>query len=266
MQQNHQSRQQISIGNFMHKCKLIESERIDTALQKGYLETYDIENYGITQPFLVPDGMVLDSQIGARQERSGMPVKYVYKTGKDFKWDCYGEDVGFQKGIANMFVSKFNVYSKEGRGLYIFSKTKGSGKTMLACCLANEILKKHDMSVKFITVMDYLELIKDRSDSAQDQVKALYNAGILILDDIGAEGRKDWIDSAIFRLVNNRSSNMGTTLYTSNCEIEELTCDERIKDRILETSIPVIMPEKSIRSQKARKDIKEFLQRLESEE
>ncbi len=37
--------------------------------------------------------------------------------------------------------------------------TKGSGKTMLACCIVNEVLKEFDIPVKFISMPEYIELV-----------------------------------------------------------------------------------------------------------
>ena len=54
------------------------------------------------------------------------------------------------------------MFQREGRGLYFYSDTKGSGKTMIACAVANEILKTHDISVKFTSVTDYIEHIFKR--------------------------------------------------------------------------------------------------------
>lgn len=53
----------------------------------------------------------------------------------------------------NNTINNNTTFRKQGRGLYIYSNTKGSGKTLLACCLANEVLKKQDVSVKFTTVI-----------------------------------------------------------------------------------------------------------------
>lgn len=122
---------------------------VKTKEQNGVLVEYLVENYGQSADFFVPDGAILDGQIDSRRVRSGMPVEYMSKDGKDFDWGQYSEDVEIQKRIANAFVYSFATFRKQGRGLYIYSSTKGSGKTLLACCLANEVLKKQDVSIKF---------------------------------------------------------------------------------------------------------------------
>lgn len=233
---------------------------IQTNSQTGLLVDYLIEDYGETAPFFLPDDRVLQEQIAGRQSRSWMPKEFVYKTARDFDWTQYGEGVGYQKQVANAFVINFDKFRKQGRGLYIYSLTKGSGKTMLACCMANEILKTHNIPVKFISMQEYIELSRDKGEAAKARINAILEAVLLIVDDIGATAEdKDWISSAIFRLVNRRHENLLPTIYTSNAPIDDLKCGERTTSRIYEDSVPLSMPEVSIRRKKADKSRDEFL-------
>ena len=232
----------------------------------GLLIDYEIENYGETNSFFASDGQILDTQIDSRRARSGMPKEYAYKTGKDFGWSRYGEDVQFQKNVTNAFVGRFDEFRKQGRGLYIYSKTKGSGKTMLACCITNEVLKRQDIPVKFISMPEYIELVRDKNEGARERVQALMDAVLLVVDDIGTTSDdKEWISNSIFRLVNRRHENLLPTIYTSNVPILELKCDERITSRIYEDAISIAMPEISIRREKADQDHKEFLEKVMKE-
>lgn len=228
--------------------------------QHGILLTFDLEGYGISNEFYEPSDHILLSQISERQSRSGMPLEYIYKTAADFDWTLYGEDVSVQKNIVNAFVLKFKDFQREGRGLYIKSGTRGTGKTMLSCCLANEVLKKHDLSVKFISVPEYVELVKDKSEDGRSRIAALMDAGLLLLDDIGAQvENKDWITTALYRLVDRRYTNHLPTIFTSNVDIEDLKTDSRISERIYEVSVPLVMPETNIRRQLADNHTLEFL-------
>lgn len=95
---------------------------VKTKEQNGVLVEYLVENYGQSADFFVPDGAILDGQIDSRRVRSGMPVEYMSKDGKDFDWGQYSEDVEIQKRIANAFVYSFATFRKQGRGLYMLSK------------------------------------------------------------------------------------------------------------------------------------------------
>lgn len=210
------------------------------------------------------DGDVTEYRADERRRRSLMPVEYANKTAKDFDWTKYaGQDVTAQKKIVNSFIIRFGDFAREGRGLYISSKTRGSGKTLLACCVANEVLKKQDLTVKFINVPDFVELIKEKGEDAKKNRDTLMSARLLILDDVGAQVEdKDWIRTAIFRLVDKRYGNRLPTIYTSNLRMEDLKTDSRIADRIYARSVPVIMPEVPVRKRLADEKTNEFLKGL----
>ena len=246
--------------------KKVSNVCVKNSQTTGLFIDYEIENYGETNSFFASDGQILDTQIDSRRARSGMPKEYAYKTGKDFLWSRYGEDVYFQKNVTNAFVGRFDEFRKQGRGLYIYSKTKGSGKTMLACCITNEVLKRHDIPVKFISMPEYIELVRDKNEGARERVQALMDAVLLVVDDIGTTSDdKEWISNSIFRLVNRRHENLLPTIYTSNVPILALKCDERITSRIYEDAISIAMPEISIRREKADQDHKEFLAKVMKE-
>ena len=82
---------------------------------------------------------------------------------------------------------------------------------------------------------------------------------ILILDDMGVEVSKDWVNTTLYHLINFRYSNKLVTIITSNVSIEDLKVDGRIKDRLNAMCIPLHMPEISIRSQQARQENMDFL-------
>ena len=132
---------------------------------------------------------------------------------------------------------------------------------MLACCLANEVMKRSDLSIKFINAPDYVDLERSKLDSDREKKKKILGSSLLILDDIGAEATdQDWVNSIIFRLVDYRRVNILPTIFTSNFELDKLKCDERTVDRITEISTEIRMPEVRIRRQKAKKSNDEFIQ------
>ena len=162
-QRNIGDRQQIFTNNICLDGIVQSVKRIGEGEQQGVLESYALDNYGSTQDFFYPDFDNISQRAEKRRTLSMIPPEYVYKKASHFDWSLYAEEMAPQKKIANAFIVKFSDFRKQGRGLYIFSGTKGSGKTMLACCLANEIMERVDTSVKFITVPEYLELIKEKN-------------------------------------------------------------------------------------------------------
>ena len=236
----------------------MKQETVISKETKYSLNEYDLENYGPAVYAINP----LYSGGSFRRVHSMMPVEYINKNANDFKWDIYGDSVPDQtKRVVNAFIINYKKFEKEGMGLYIYSNAKGSGKTLLSCCLLNEVINRYDVSAKFINILDYLELTKKGYSSPTDKEEkdSIMHTRILILDDLGVEVSKDWINTTLYNLINFRYSNKLITIITSNASIEKLKMDERIKERISEKCIPIHMPEISIRTKKAREKNAEFL-------
>lgn len=260
-------KQQTSTSNSWGLATVTKVEEIKTEALSGLLVYHEYKDVGYsTQAILLEDDAILDSRLDERRSRSGMPLEYVYCTGKSIDWSYYPEDTTAQKNIINAFVINFLMFQREGRGLYFYSDTKGSGKTMIACAVANEVLKTHDISVKFISVTDYIELVKAKDDASRERMQSILEAGLLVLDDVGAQvENKEWITTALFRLIDRRYANHYPTIFTSNVRMEDLKTDLRISDRIYAVSVPVIMPEVNVRRQIADKHTKEFIKNVMQE-
>lgn len=256
------------MSSFWGLATVTKVEELKTESLSGLLIYHRYEDVGYdTQAVFLDDGTILDSRLDERRSRSGMPLEYVYCTGKSIDWGRYGgENIETQKKIVNAFVVNFKMFQLEGRGLYFYSDTKGSGKTMIACAVANEVLKTHDISVKFVSVADYIELVKAKDDASRKNVQAILEAGLLILDDVGAQvENKEWITTALFRLIDRRYTRHYPTIFTSNVRMEDLKTDSRIADRIYAVSVPVIMPEVNVRRQIADRHTKEFIRNIMQE-
>ena len=225
------------------------------------LVAYNVKDYGFAEY-----AENIEVSNGAfRRKRSLMPFHYLDAKPSSFDWSVYDVDISEAKRYANAFILNFDMFAQEGKGLYIYSNTKGSGKTMLACCLANGIIERRDICVKFISVPEFLEMTKKKYKGLTDQeeIDTIRKAELLIVDDIGIEMKKEWVDTELFRLIDWRYSNKRVTVFTSNVAIEGLRLDDRIVDRIYSMCIPVKLPEISIRKQKADKSKDKFLNKIE---
>lgn len=203
-----------------------------------------------------------------RRRRAAIPAIYEGMGAQDFDFDIYGHDMAMAKvkAIVNGFILKFSLWQREGKNLYIYSKTKGTGKTMLSCILLNEVTMRHMTPARFITVYDYLNTVteswKDKTGDTSARLRDIETAQLLILDDIGAQDPNKLVNDSLFKLIDRRYSNMLVTIFTSNKKINDLGLDERIISRIEEKSISVSLPEVSIRQIKAESKQEEFLKKL----
>ena len=201
-----------------------------------------------------------------RRRRAAIPAIYEGMGAQDFDFDIYGKDMKKVKDIVNGFIVKFSLWQSEGKNLYIYSKTKGTGKTMLSCILLNEVTMRHMTPARFITVYDYLNTVteswKDKTGDTSARLRDIETAQLLILDDIGAQDPNKLVNDSLFKLIDRRYSNMLVTIFTSNKKINDLGLDDRIISRIEEKSILASLPEVSIRQIKAESKQEEFLKKL----
>lgn len=198
-------------------------------------------------------------------DRTGVPGEYRYADIEKFDFGVYSVDMSMVQKIAKSIIWQWKEWSRYGKGMYLWSKTPGSGKTFLASCIGKSVMIKHDLQMRFITAPDYINLVAEsykRDRGEYDPSEVYRSCPVLIVDDIGSQIGKDWQRQEIFRLVNQRISMGVVTIYTSNMPIEELNVDDRTKDRIIKSSVVIQMPEESIRRKQAKNEQNEFLRRI----
>ncbi len=235
-------------------------EDIRVYRQGKYLMLEDENGY----EYLLPAAGVTAEESEFRKIRAMMPFEFLDVRAKDFQWSRYQGDVTVAKEMVNRYILHYEKLRNKGMGLYIYSGTKGSGKTMLACCLLNEITKRYKGVVKFVNILDFLEMTKKGFSGDDEDVNNIRHAGLLVVDDIGVQMSKEWIDTVLYSLVNDRYVNRLPTIYTSNIPVNRLKMDDRITDRIESTTYSVQLPEESIRKAMREQQKQKLLQEIES--
>lgn len=184
---------------------------------------------------------------------TGMPVEYMNATMKDFDWSYYRGAAKAQMDLVNRYLFNMDINIREGVGLYLWSEQAGSGKTMLACIIANELIKR-GLQVKFVTANEYLQAHKE------NDTQKYKDCSVLILDDIGAEDDKQgWVQSILFSLVNYRYSQHKLTFFTSNMDVKHCSNNDRMVSRINKMALPIRMPEYSVRDELAERWQKQYI-------
>lgn len=201
-----------------------------------------------------------------------LPNAFKYHKMSSFKTNIYQTEQGRKAATAVCHAVKYWLEHLEdmqerGKGLYFYSDVKGSGKTMMAAALANELMQKYNKQVKFATSVQITNEIKASwNDPDKDESKlmeAISTAEILVLDDFGIEQEgkeKDWINHRFYHIINQRYIEHKITIYTSNMSIDDLRYDERITNRIKEITFQVMFPEESVREQIAKQNQRELFE------
>lgn len=243
-------------GNFSESLEKIKTlnlqgqERIISLLKEnGYREDYLTLSY--TCPKCEDTGFVGGRRCSCLEElirkysvedlnsRSRMKL-----SGFDtFSLDYYPEDlngVPCRSVMANSLSYCINYarnFSSSSPSVFMLGKT-GLGKTHLSLAIAEEVLSK-GFSVAYGSIIDYLRKIEQehfgRSDG--DTLKTLFDADLLILDDLGAEFESSFYHSVIYNIVNTRLNQGSPTIISSNLTPQELQSryPERIVSRLVAT-------------------------------
>lgn len=198
----------------------------------------------------------------SRLRFASIPETYKDVTLKDIKTNYYTkqESKDLIKATAEFvkwYLENLDKNIEEGKGIYLWSEVKGSGKTMLAAALANELINKHKRFVKFATSLDILDEIKAtyNKDSEENESELLNDfvlTDFFVIDDFGTERASEWAGEKFYQIVNKRYINKKVTFFTSNYDLKTLKYDDRITNRMRERSYIIHFPEESVREFKAR--------------
>lgn len=240
-------------------CTNRELDNMTVAIVQGGFLVEDV----LGREFFYVKSGIAQGDADFRRVRSMMPFEFLNLTGSDFGWDKYQADITKSKDVVNKYILRFPAFREKGMGLYICSGTKGSGKTMLSCCILNELTKRYVGSVKFVNALDFLEMTKKGYRGEENEVQSLYDAKVLVIDDIGVQMSKEWVETVFYRLINDRYVNRKPTIYTSNIPIDRLKMDERITDRIESTTFIINLPEESIRRKERQQEKAKLFSEIE---
>lgn len=166
------------------------------------------------------------------------------------------------------WLNEFEDLKERGMGLYLYSKTKGSGKTMMAAGIANKLMNEKGCQVKFCTSLQILNEIKASWDNQNKETESnllyhLSNSEILIIDDFGTEqSDKPWINERFYQIINSRYIDKKVTIFTSNERLDLLKYDDRITNRIKERTFQVPFPEESVRDIIAKNNMQDMITKI----
>ncbi|HEO2221847.1 TPA: ATP-binding protein [Streptococcus agalactiae] len=161
--------------------------------------------------------------------------------------------------IAKNFVEDYEKMKKENIGL-LFYGSVGSGKTYLACSIANSLIEQYQINVK---IRNFAQIINELQKSSFDfdknaYIESLVNISVLILDDLGIERDTSYAKEQVYNIVNSRYLKQKPTIFTTNLSYDTIqNCKDsveyqRIYSRIIEMCIPVMV---------VGEDFRKFIQR-----
>jgi DNA replication protein DnaC len=204
------------------------------------------------------------------KERANIPATFYDASIENFKWDAYKDDKGnlidisAQKKFVDSFINNFEKWQEKGLGFYIYSKTRGAGKTFLASCICNSLMVKYKISTKFVSASELINLSKQENRVGEkNPIDVMCECKVLVLDDIGQKTTgEDWMNDLLFKIIDARYQKKLVTLFTSNAKCDELRIDDRVSSRINKIAQNLPLPEVSFRLSKGMDERKEFYKEI----
>lgn len=169
----------------------------------------------------------------------------------------------FENAEENSYINKARKYCenweeiyKNNNGLLLWGDV-GTGKTFMAGCIANELIKNKVpvMMTSLVKIINNLQgfVIADKNE----YLNSLNRFNLLILDDLGAERQSDFALEQVFNVIDSRYKSGKPVIITTNLNLHELKNPsdikyKRIYDRILEMCVPLQFKGESKRKEKSQ--------------
>lgn len=170
-------------------------------------------------------------------KRSGIPLRFQSRSFENYQTENEGQERALR--LAKAYAERWPEMRERGTCL-IFSGSAGTGKTHLACAIANAVIAKGS-SALFTTVSDALRSIKraydkDAGVSETEAIAELVEPALLILDEVGMDYGTDHSKTLLFDVLNKRYENIRPTLILTNLDAPALRdyFGDRIVDRLRE--------------------------------
>lgn len=163
------------------------------------------------------------------------------------------------------YADKFEDFREESRGLLLHG-TVGTGKSYYAACIANRLIDK-GYTAKMTNFATLTNQLQETFDKKQEIITQLNRCSLLIIDDLGAERRSDYMKEIVFNIIDSRYRSGLPFIVTTNLQPEEIKKPseiglQRIYDRVLERCFPIEISGVSRRRQALKQSFNETKEML----
>lgn len=160
--------------------------------------------------------IVLKKRAKILLDKSRIDKRFCLRTFENF--NTYDSITTTAKAKARNYADNIEKYLETGTNLIIEGAGKvGTGKTHLACAIAQSVMQK-GIPAKFINVVSMIAEIKESF-----QIKNFTDVELLIIDDLGKEKSTDWVCETIYGIINKRYEQMKPTIITTENPMSSMT-------------------------------------------
>ena len=147
---------------------------------------------------------------------------------------------------AKNYVKHFEEMRKDNVGLLLYGNV-GSGKTYIACSIANAIITEYSYNVK---MRNFAQILNDLQKGGftldrNEYIEQITSPALIILDDFGIERNTEYALEQIYNVINARYLKARPTIITTNLNFKDIEKEQedimlgRIYSRIIEMCLPL---------------------------
>ncbi len=243
-----------SIENIKHEISLLKAKRTAILKSAGLSEEYLAPIYTCS---LCKDTGYIDSEkctclknklIKKYYALSNLDTVLEYENFEKFDLSHYSnepypnEELTPFANMSNILEEVLDLIdTKKNRYFnFYFYGNSGLGKTFMSSCIAKSLLDR-GMSVIYMTAYSLATLLEknrfrhDELEEDDEAVDMLFEADLLIIDDLGTESPNSVTVTEFFNILNSRLINKKSTVISSNLKPSELSIQysDRVVSRIV---------------------------------
>lgn len=178
-------------------------------------------------------------------------------------WTFVNDDRSNEKisTVAQNYVENFPKMRESGKGLLLFGEV-GTGKTFAAACIANALIDK-GYPVLMTNFARIANTVQGMFEGRQEYYDSLNRFPLLILDDLSAERKTEYMQEIVFNVIDSRYRAKLPLIVTTNLTGDELKhpadmTNQRTFSRLLEMCLPIEVAGADRRRERLKEDFAEF--------
>lgn len=234
-------------GTELLKCVLEKNGRFEEI--KSHIQALQAEKYSILKDNNLPTDFlddIYDCEIchdtgnangemcvcmkrlrrNAVWKKSNLTEKMQSQTFENYDHTVFGEEAAAIMDKVFAYCTRFAEQFDKTHENLLLTGGAGTGKTYLSSCIANRAVERgfsvyYQSSYRLFEIAEQVKFGRAADDEAEI-MKYVYDADLLIIDDLGTEFISAFSTAAFFDIINERLLNRKSTVLSTNLSMESL--------------------------------------------
>ena len=171
------------------------------------------------------------------KKQANLSKRFTKRTFETFNIENEMQKSAYDKAFD--YAKNIKKHIEDGTNMIFVGKgSVGTGKTHLACAIANNVLEQ-GIPVKVINVAVLVDELKEFTSKFKQELKTVK---VLLIDDMGKENGTVWLCSEIYGIINARYENELPTIITTEGTLKDLEDNYKVEinEKIVNKGVSMI--------------------------